>query len=365
MDLTGAHQYGYYLPYQVWEMYTDMPPNRGANDEREVKVLWQDGRVTDSCIHWYSGGKSRREYRLTRFGKDFPFRTFDNLGDMLVLVPENHKFFRCYVLDQDEDMDEIQLSLGVEAVDGWAAYQAGRPPVSETAEECVERNFRAFLAPLEVFPDTASFAKQARDALEECIKNFGVLPANDRLVRLVKGEYRLFQMVERQVCQKHIQKLFKNVDDFLDTAKSFLNRRMSRAGRSLENHVAYVLNSAGVKFDARPKIDGKVEPDILIPGKAEYNDPEFPADRLCIVGVKTTCKDRWRQVLNEGKRIRQKHILTMQRGISANQLKEMMLANVTLVVPESLHADYPKESGANIVTVEQFIGTIKSAKSTV
>src|SRR5690349_611718 len=77
VDLTGGHQRGYYLPKPIRPMFTDMRPTKGDNDDRDVKVLWQDGRETESKIKWY-GKESRAEYRLTSFGRDFPFRTFDN-----------------------------------------------------------------------------------------------------------------------------------------------------------------------------------------------------------------------------------------------------------------------------------------------
>jgi type II restriction enzyme len=94
-----------------------------------------------------------------------------------------------------------------------------------------------------------------------------------------------------------------------------MNRRKSRAGWSLENHVEHILTEAKIPYTARPKeVEG--EPDILIPSVEAYLDKKYPRDRLCLLGVKTTCKDRWRQVLHEGEGITRKHILTMQRGIS-------------------------------------------------
>jgi len=87
-------------------------------------------------------------------------------------------------------------------------------------------------------------------------------------------------MVERQVCQSEVVRAFKDVDDFLKTAASIMNRRKARAGKSLENHVEYLLRDAAIPFDSRPRIDGSDEPDILIPGKAAYEDSKFPVDQL-------------------------------------------------------------------------------------
>lgn len=110
---------------------------------------------------------------------------------------------------------------------------------------------------------------------------------------------------------------------------------------------------AKIPHQMRPKkIDGR--PDIILPDETSYLDSHFPVEKLLVVGVKTTCKDRWRQVLREGRRVSKKYILTMQPGISGNQLAEMRDANVTLVVPRSLHKKYPKVDDMNILTVEKF-----------
>jgi hypothetical protein len=107
----------------------------------------------------------------------------------------------------------------------------------------------------------------------------------------------------------------------------------------------------------RQVVDG-TRPDILIPGKAEYNDPAFPNKKLFMVGVKMTCKDRWRQVTKEAPRIKRKHILTLQKGISGKQLDEMQRAKVTLIVPEALHKEYPPEGKAIVLSVNAFIDTL-------
>lgn len=52
---------------------------------------------------------------------------------------------------------------------------------------------------------------------------------------------------------------------------------------------------------------------------------------------------------------KRKHLLTMQRGISARQLTQMSRARVTLVVPKSLHKEYPKVDGVKLVSVDEFL----------
>ena len=56
-----------------------------------------------------------------------------------------------------------------------------------------------------------------------------------------------------------------------------------------------------------------------------------------MLAAKTTCKDRWRQILNEAARIDVKHLLTVQEGVSSPQFREMKEEGVRLVVPKTLH----------------------------
>ena len=79
------------------------------------------------------------------------------------------------------------------------------------------------------------------------------------------------------------------------------------------------------------------------------------------MGVKTTCKDRWRQVVREGKRVPTKHLLTLQQGISSAQIQEMFEADVRLVVPASLHSKYPKEARSSLLTLDEFIADVQVA----
>lgn len=191
----------------------------------------------------------------------------------------------------------------------------------------------------------------------QCVNDFGKKASDDRLMDLMKAEYRLFRLVERQICLPEVRRLFKDIDDFLKTAATLMNRRKSRAGRSMENHIEYLLKDAEIPFDVRPQIDG--EPDIVIPGKAAYDDPKFPTEKLFVVGVKTTCKDRWRQVTQEAPRIEWKHLITIQEGVSAKQLKQMHQHKVTLVVPQKLHSRYPQVKGVHLMDMEGFIRAIR------
>lgn len=355
VGLTGSHECGFYLPKGVWEMYTPHPPLKGRLDKHPITILWQDGRVTQSVITWY-GSKTRSEYRLTRFGHDFPFLTADVVGDLLVLIAKSPDEFIAYVLDYDEDIEEVQSALGVEAFEHWGAYRDGAPQQVETEDACIEKQIRDFSAKLTEFPTGAVFSKKTQEILLACLKKFVEYSADDALMRAYQTEYILFQSVERQVCQNEVSgRLFRSIDDFLKTAASIMNRRKARAGRSFENHVEYLLTRAKIPHKMRPSLGADGKPDVIIPNEAAYFDSSFPPNKLFVIGLKTTCKDRWRQVLNEAPKHPSKHIFTLQHGITRNQLTEMHKAHVTLIVPKSLQKSYPAGHNITILKVEDFI----------
>jgi type II restriction enzyme len=171
-------------------------------------------------------------------------------------------------------------------------------------------------------------------------------------------------MIERKIFLPQVQtRLYTSVDDFTDDAKRITQARKARAGRALENHVEYLFADAGIPFEMRKVVDD-TRPDVVIPSKAAYDDPNFPVDKLLMVGIKTTCKDRWRQVTKEAPRVPVKHVLTLQEGISTKQLNEMKQAGVTLVVPKPLHKKYPKQRDITMLDLETFIAEVRRMYAT-
>lgn len=74
-----------------------------------------------------------------------------------------------------------------------------------------------------------------------------------------------------------------------------------------------------------------------------------------MLGVKSTCKDRWRQVLSEANRIDNKHLLTLEPGISQNQTNEMQANNLRLVIPASLQRTYENSQQTWLMSLAEFI----------
>lgn len=367
LGITGSHQCGYYLPKAVWQHFTTQAPVDGVNHTHEVTIVWPDGRETESCVKWYGKG-TRSEYRITRFGRDFPYLISDMVGDLLVLIPHSLTRFSAFTFDLEEDIESIQAALGIEVVKAWnqrvswGFYDRDESKEEETEDECLERRFREFAKAVSTMPTGQAFSDATVNALRECMSGFEAFPPDRALVNLFETEYRLFRLIERQVWTPEITRLFSDVDDFITTAKRILNSRASRAGRSFENHASFVFAREGVPHDMRvARVKGV--PDVLIPGFSAYSDPSFPVEKLFAVGLKTSCKDRWRQVLNEASRVETKYLLTLQEGVSSNQIDEMVSNNVVLVVPKDRHSRYPKEKRSAILSVEQFLARVKETLS--
>ncbi len=78
-----------------------------------------------------------------------------------------------------------------------------------------------------------------------------------------------------------------------------------------------------------------------------------------MLGVKSTCKDRWRQVLSEADRVKNKHLLTLEAAISTNQTREMEYNNLQLVIPEAIHNTYSEMQQKRLINVTEFLEIIQ------
>ena len=151
-------------------------------------------------------------------------------------------------------------------------------------------------------------------------------------------------------------------EDVDGTMKYFLqvqNRRKARAGKALENHLEHLFKQNDIQFARNRVTENNSKPDFIFPGITEYKDSGFPALRLSMLGVKTTCKDRWRQVLAEAERIREKHLFTLEPAISRNQTDEMKANRLQLVIPFSLFRTYTAPQQKQLMSLNQFIELVR------
>lgn len=206
------------------------------------------------------------------------------------------------------------------------------------------------------FPSTAVFSTFARSTVE----NVSVLDDPDQaLMAWWEREGEILRTFERAIVGEKIREGFgDDVDAFLQFALTVINRRKSRAGHSFENHLQTIFDSFGIKYSKGAKTERNNRPDFIFPSIVNYHDSSFSVSDLSMLGVKTTAKDRWRQVLSEADRIPRKHLITLEPAISKNQTDEMIAQNLQLIIPTPLQVTYSIPQLVNIINLQAFIEEI-------
>jgi len=356
---TGSHQAGFYIPKCASTLLFDEPGRKGENKEKAVKIKWQDDFVTESCMKYYGKG-TRNEYRITRFGRGFPFLHDDNVGDLLVIAKLTEEDYVGYVLSSDVDIDDFLATFNLSPnetnqlidVDGIV-----KPDVR------ISQFIQDFVNLYKAFPETRQMALGARECYNKAYDitdlSFKKIP-DEILLSWIETEYSLFKFMEEKIYADVISKPFNNVDSFVQMANEVLNRRKSRAGKSLEHHLSEIFVRNELIFEEQAITEDKKKPDFLFPNAECYHNLQFPTEDLVVLGAKTTCKDRWRQVLTEADRVEEKYLFTLQQAISKNQLKEMHDSNLKLVVPRKYIDSFPKEYQPEICDLSGFINMVKA-----
>lgn len=358
---TEANQAGPYLPKDVvFPLFPQIAESGDANPdalipalvdshglpEREVRVVWYNNRSRDEC-------------RMTRWGgRSSPVLDPESTGALCLIsfeTDDNGHATACRVwVCRDVAEESAAEDLIGEVVPTQWLFLTWDPGVVAPAPA----RHRCWLPPDQIPPNWLHDFPTTREVHQRALELHSAreLSPDKRLLARRECEYQLFLSVEEATTLPRIRRGFASVDDFVRTAASVMHRRKARSGLSLELHVETILREEGVNDFARgARTEAKKSPDFLFPSAEAYRNPEFPRERLRMLAVKTTCKDRWRQVLDEAKEIPVKHLLTIQEGVSENQFRQMREANLQLVVPTPLHKRFPKSVRPFLTSIEQLI----------
>jgi len=353
---TGSHQSGLYMPRDSWRMFLTEPGRKGENSDVWVNIQWAWGETVQSRFVWYGKG-TRSEYRLTN---GFSFLQEGNTGDLLVLARTSPDSWRGYLLTTDDETEDFLNALGLCPDDSGRVHWRGE------VESEFEEEIRAWLSTLKGdFPTSDAISARARELTRPLLsgrKNPNI-NLDELILKWIDMEYRIFRIIERARYEHLLTKPFTSLDEMLQTALTILNRRKSRAGYSLELHLCFIFDFLGLSYAFQETTEGTSRPDFVFPGKIAYSQSGYPSGMLRFLGVKTTCKDRWRQILSEAERIPRKHLFTLQQGISTNQLEEMHRAGVVLVVPEPYRNSFPEKFRKSILSLREFVDELSKLHS--
>lgn len=209
------------------------------------------------------------------------------------------------------------------------------------------------------FPTTYEFSDFARST----IKSSSPIEAPDEtLLVWMEREELLFRRLEKHIVEEKLQKGFGkkgiDVDDFIQFSLSVQNRRKSRAGFAFENHLSKIFDAHDITYSKGKVTELNKKPDFIFPSIKDYHNPSFDISLLTFLGVKTTAKDRWRQVLSEAAKVKRKHLITLEPSISKNQTDEMLSEKLQLVIPSGIFETYSFEQQKQILTLSTFISQV-------
>ena len=336
----------------------------------ESRCLTQDGSMT-----WYESRKPpRSEFRLY-YDKDDVF-SVASPGDILYIIQKPDNSLLTLVCEKDSVIEsQVKWLFDLKAPDkdyvvrkfteGGSPSFAAKTVLDLIGIETVsktDKDIEELLAKYSDFPSSAEFSDYARSFVD-------VDPVNrpdEALVAWLNKEDTFFKALEQHMVLSIIDELAdarkggvpdkELTERYISTSLSVQNRRKSRAGYSFENHIKALFDQNHVKYTWHPKTENNNVPDFILPSIELYRDPSYDADLLTMLAAKTTCKDRWRQIVEEADRIKTKHLATIQTAISEQQIEQMFTKNVQLVIPEEIRQTQPERFIPEIWNMERFIG---------
>ena len=346
----------FYISPYAWEMFFDA---KGGIEKKcvERKICWQKDITYENKIYYYS---SKKEYRIANFGgKSFEFLQDKYIGSLLIVAKGEDNLYNAYVLEAQKDIDDF---LDYYRLDNTNPTQCIKGLYNSNLSKEKINRIRNVVEQYTDFPSTSEICTAAQNLIISIgrLQNKDIIKNCDKLVKdWYDVDFLIFEGIEEKLYRPYIMEPIGELNRLLRLSKVITNRRKSRAGLSLENHLSRIFDASGFIYEKHAETELHKKPDFLFPNSKSYHDVSFDQDKLLMLAAKTTCKDRWRQVLNEADKIRNKYLFTLQPGVSSNQLKEMKSCNLTLVVPKKNLKLFDYSETKNVIDLTTFVSYIK------
>ncbi len=366
--ITGGHQSGIYVPRPFMEaVVPNIVTTKRYNPTEEIScyIPSHDCLKTGIQAKYYNSkyyperqlSKKYDEFRMTCW-VGTPLQDVENTGSICILAGTctgTQTEFLCWVSKSVEEENLIEDWLGKEIEPGRTYNSTEHDAVKAIPlfKQLSPSWFSEFPSGQEIFSFIESKIPQQtwNRSLDEL------------LLKRRNIEFSVFAEVEKHNVLPNIKNGFTTVDEFIKYANSVANRRKSRAGTSLELHLASIFRYEKLLFETQVITEQNKKPDFVFPSAKAYHDPLFTELKLHMLASKTCCKDRWRQVINEADRINPKHLFTLQEGISSNQLNEMYHNGIVLVVPQPIVNSFPEDYRSKIMNLGGFVNYIRQSQN--
>jgi hypothetical protein len=360
--LTGGHQVGFYVPRTFALAVAPELAEHRKNPDRDLTfTLVSHDQVATPKLTYYNSRvfeqkpDGRNEFRVTRFGgRRSALQNPESTGAILVTAwTTTRANVEAWLADTYDEEDLIETVLG--PVDPGTQVirlmpAPGQPQILVTAPATCDP------AITDLPPSWADAFPPGRELTEAAIERrpSSGNDADKRLLDRYRCEFGLFKVVEAAHVLPLVTAGFPSVDEFLTVAQTVANRRKSRAGRSLELHLAKVFDEEGVAYETGGTTEGNRKPDFVFPSIDAYHS----GAPTLMLGVKTSVKDRWRQVIDEAAKIPHKHLFTLSEGVSPDQFDQMQSAGLTLVVPSANVESFPAVIRPQLLTLGDFVSLV-------
>lgn len=369
-DPSKSNQHEYNGTKDIKGLFGDQKRTFEAN----FIYLTDDGEkvAEDGFLTWYdarANHPTRSEFRL--FYSSTVVATQSQKDDLLFICLKQDDSVLVVIAEHDSTIAaQLCWLFSIEAHDKFSVSKQFDENRIEYASNCIleqlgieieneELNYLDdMISRFPQFPKTSVFSEYARQTISQLDPRID--SADSVLMAWMNREESLFRTLEKYFIEKQLSKGFADVDEFIKYSLSVQNRRKSRVGYALENHFEVILQARGLKYTRTPVTENKSKPDFIFPSIEDYKNLDFPTERLTMLGAKSTCKDRWRQVLEEADRIANKHLLTLQPSISVNQTNEMQSKKLQLVIPAEIQKTYTIDQQRWLMTVDEFLNLVKS-----
>lgn len=384
----NGHQNGVYIPREIREAGF-FPPVRNTNPgkphilDTRFETFWPSTGETklSSLKHYTNKGT---EMQFTRVPRD----EFAGLTPASWLLggttdgPAGTARPWFMVIDSgSEEAELLESMFGLNSDFHFALFDPadlpGEPPdeteqlIEELTRSLREGTLDQFIGRASAMPASEDFARRAQRAwmVENGVVAMDpwVMPnPGDVIMRISRDiEYALFKRAEVRFRAAQVLRTIGATTDlvsaivrgFPDLDATFLSAaqtRKSRAGRSFEHHVARMLRDGDIRYEEQV-ILGSRRPDFVLPDVVTLRSKKRSFDGAMIVSLKTTLRERWKQLSLE--RINGAVFLaTVDDRVTADAITDMAANGICLVVPESLKKSketcYPKQ--ANVITFREF-----------
>ncbi|EIX9713469.1 type II restriction endonuclease [Klebsiella sp. GG_Kp154] len=355
-------------------------------------MIWlsddDDNHLITTTVTWYDAraGKAHRtpEYRLYYPSNDVTERIGE--GDfLLTALRHNNELVLCFVPKNSQIEWQLRSLFGLATGHSTDHRFHGAKlsdkklllPVRIFLEEIgiifdseVDPKDTALEWLLSRYPNGFPASKVFSELARERVGLHSVEAPDETLMAWLEEEEMLFRVMERHIVKQQLLDGFgaekDDVDAFIQYSLSVHNRRKSRVGFAFENHLETIFKEHSLPFEKgsrRNVTENNSKPDFLFPSFSAYHEKEYPQEKLFLLAAKTTCKDRWRQVLAEAARIPKKHLITLQSLISSNQLEEMRYHQLQLVIPSPVLSLYSSDSQTFLMPLYEFIDVVKNINS--